>query len=184
MSLHQEPNKPNRWLHRLYILLALLILTPPAKLLWDVYRIPDYRGGNAYISTSPDGMYKGIDMIVAETTPYSGWSPFLMGVSGYNSRVIMGLADGKTGRMLAYVPINNNDLSSGRGGIWACENMKSPCVRYQSSFRDSSLRLPPNRWHSLVAWAAFELRGLGEPEFDKVEHRRSTVGSPEEFEGR
>lgn len=176
------PSISKHWQRRLKILLALLVLSPPSKLLWDVYRVPDYRGGNAYVSTSPDEIYKGIDIFTPESTAYDGWSPFLLEISDYKPGMIMGLVDAKTGQMLAYVPIHDKDLSTGDGGFWECtDREKGPCVQYRSSFWYSMVELPPNRWHRLVAWMAFKLRGLGASDFSKVEERRSDVSFPGDY---
>lgn len=181
MQLHVH-RKPHPWRRRLCIAILLLVLAPVVKLLWDVYRIPDYRKGSAYVSTSPDGVYKGMDLFSPKSTAYGGLSGFLLSVSGYDSGMIMSIADGKTGQMLAYVPINTHDLSSGEGGMWECvDRKKGPCVYYISSFRYSYLELPPNRWHRLVAWSAFKLRGLSFSEISKIENRSSAVFYPNEY---
>ena len=159
----------------------VVFLLSPLIFLRDVYRIPDYRGGSAYIDTSPDGIYQGMDLVVPHETPYGGIVSFALAFSGYDSRVVMAVADAQTGKMLAYVPIREDNISTGRGGSWECwDRQKGSCVQYQSSFRDSSLNLPPSRWHRLVAWGAEKLRGLGEPDFGKVEHSRSVVFAPDE----
>lgn len=151
--------------------MVLLVLFPPVKLLWNVYSITDYRGGNAYVSSSPDGTYKGINMYAPESKTYYGLDAFLKEIVG-PPNTTLGLADAKTGQMLAYVPIDNDALSNGIGGIWKCvDEKKGPCVNFQSSFRDYSLDLPPSRWQMLVAWTASKLRGLGASDFGKVEER-------------
>ena len=180
-SIETSQSSSNKWRKRLLWVALVAFSLPPLVFLQNVYRIPDYRGGNAYISTSPDGMYQGMDLVVPHETPYGGIVSFALAFSVHDSRVVMAVADGQTGKMLAYVPIREDDLSNGEGGIWRCLNLKEgPCIRYKSSFRYSSLELPPDRWHRLVAWGAEKLRGLGEPEFGKVEHRRSSVFTPDE----
>lgn len=180
-SIQTFKSSSNKWRKRLVWAALVAVLLPPLIFLRDVYRIPDYRGGNAYISTSPDAVYQGMDLVVPHETPYGGIVSFALAFSGYDSRVVMAVADAKTGKMLAYVPISENDLSNGDGGSWRCwDAKKGPCIRYKSSFRYSAIDLPPSRWHRLVAWGAEELRGLGEPDFGRVVDSRSVVFTPNE----
>lgn len=138
-------------------------------------------GGDALVSSSPDGVYQGMTLYVPQETPYGGVVSFALAFSGYRSRSVVAVADAETGKILAYVPIGENDFSNGGGGIWRCwDTKKGPCIRYKSSSRYSSLELPPNRWHRLVAWGAEKLRGLGEPNFGEVEFRNSSVFTPDE----
>ena len=171
----------NTWRKRLVWAALVAVLLPPLVFLQHVYRIPDYRGGTAYIDTSPDGIYQGMDLFVPHETPYGGIVSLALAFSGFDSRVVMAVADAKTGKMLAYVPISENDLSNGEGGIWRCVNQQhGPCIHYRSSFWYSGIELPPSRWQRLVAWGAEKLRGLGEPDFGQVKHSRSTVFTPDE----
>lgn len=88
----------------------------------------------------------------------------------------MAVADVQTGRILAYAHINRDDMSNSRGGAWDCIDIrKGPCIQYQSSFPDTKIELPPNPWRRLIAWGAYELRGLGELDFAKVVERESSV---------
>lgn len=177
MSTHpiQTPkSSSNKWRKRLLWAALVAVLLPPLIFLRDVYRIPDYRGGNAYISTSPDGVYQGVDLFVPHETPYGGIVSFANAFSGFDSRIVMAIADGHTGRMLAYIPVNRNEPSTGNGGTWECiDKTLGPCVYYRSSFVNSDIDLPPSRWHRLVSWGAYKLRGLGRAEFGKVEHSYS-----------
>jgi hypothetical protein len=158
------------------------MLLPPAKLLRDVYRIPDYRGGNAYVSTSPDGIYKGMNVYVPHEAPYDGAVSFALAFSGYDSGIVMAIADGHTARMLAYAPVDKDAFSTGLGGWWVClDKQKGPCSLYQSSFRDTHIELPPSWWHRLVAWTAWKLRGLGGPDFGEVVERERFVFLPEQL---
>ena len=169
------------WRIRLLGVALVAALLPPLIFLRDVYRIPDYRGGDALISSSPDGMYKGMNLYVPQETPYVGIVSLAHAFSGFESRSVMAIANGHTGRMLAYVPINRNDLSTGEDGIWRCvDEKRGPCIHYRSSFWYSGIELPPNRWHRLVAWGAEKLRGLGESDFGEVEYRSSSVFTPDE----
>lgn len=177
----QDQSNTFRWRKYLRRAVMIALLLPPLIFLRDVYRIPDYRGGTAYISTSPDGVFQGMNLYVPNDAPRESLRNLTLLFSGFHSRTVMAIADTQTGRMLAYVPIKRNDLSTGEGGIWRCVNETlGPCIHYRSSFWYSAIDLPPNRWHRLVAWGAEKLRGLGKPDFGEVEYRNSSVFTPDE----
>lgn len=181
----QGPSNTFQWRKYLKRTVIIVLLLPPLIFLRDVYRIPDYRGGTAYISTSPDGIFQGMNLYVPHEAPRESLRNLTLLFSGFHSRTVMAIADAQTGRILAYAHIYRDDMSSGRGGAWDCIDIrKGPCVQYQSSFRDTTIELPPALWNRLVAWGAYALRGLGESDFAAVVERESSVFVPGQFNGK
>lgn len=149
----------------------------------DVYRIPDYRGGIAFIAASPDGVYLGMNLYVPDHAKSNPWTNLALMFSGYSPNSVVGIADPNKRRILAYVHIDRGDYSMGRGGTWVCvDHAKGPCVEYTSSFFSAQTNLPPSLWKRLVAWGAHELRGLGELDFNEIHNRESQVLPPGWFE--
>jgi hypothetical protein len=119
--------------------IGLLILTI------EIVSVPDYRGGESYVSYSPDGKYR-LDLVYPQNNARS-------------LRIITSLNDGK---VKAIVPLSVG-FEGSINPIFLCNSDNSRCYQHILGVDEEILPLPPLPWTRLHAWLVIKLNHLEEP---------------------
>lgn len=128
-----------------FVVVALL-----ARMAFDVWRVPDYRGRTAYVSYAPDGRFK------ASVIPTE-------------SRTVLLLQRQEDQRYLAVSVLPQNWVASLSDDNWTCTPQHG-CTAYRAGYQPGFV-LPPSLWQQFHAWLTIHLRQL-EPSHLKDVHRR------------
>lgn len=149
---------------KLIVGIALFILL---KIGFDVFRVPNYSGSDAYVTHSPDGKYKAMTLFMNENDR-NFWESFALSFGDYNRSVLFAIADASSGEILAFYHPPRFWQSSGSGGHWTCEKEGTPsCKSFWFSNYDD-IQMPPPWWKRIHAKLTVKLKGLENPQFKEV----------------
>jgi hypothetical protein len=145
----------SKWLALLAMIFAVL------KMADAVWWIPDYRGGNAYVSCSPDGRYKALLVHTAENTADAG-----------SAQIIFE----RDHSVPVYIMRFPRDWYFTGRFSWSCSNNANDhCAEY-TEFRlsyEHPITLPPTLWQRLHAWLTVKIRRLDNPDLtEKYDYDR------------
>ncbi|WP_409524481.1 hypothetical protein [Nitrincola sp. MINF-07-Sa-05] len=138
--------------------LILVLILPPLKMAIEVARTPSYDSGEAYVSYSHDGKYRGGVVYIAKQHR-TGWMS--------SSNTVYLLTDPSGKEIHAIFPMDKY-WQAGSGTIWRCgERRDEACTGVRDGFLFEA-QLPVSYWQRLHAWLTVRLKGLQDAEFAEV----------------
>lgn len=139
------------WLRRgsIFVFIGMIMF-----MIWDIYRIPDYNGGEAFVSISPDKRYKVSHVYPVGSTP----SVYLL----------TDLADHQVKAMVIKPHWWDGFQVRMR---WDCNKQKIHCTAfyYDINREADDIVIPPTLWQQLHAWLTIKIKGLENPQLTEIE---------------
>ncbi|QMV12833.1 hypothetical protein [Vibrio spartinae] len=133
-----------------FVIFCVIFLT--MKMAFEVWLVPDYRDGKAYVNYSPNREYKAMYVFPKEP-------------SNHIPLLIVKMVDQSVS---AIILLPKDWVSTGLDFIWECDDTKLPSC---TSYRDApKVSLPPSLWQRLHAWLTVKLKHLEQPHLKEV-HR-------------
>ncbi len=138
-----------KWPKRLLTFSALFIVF---KMAFDVWWIPNYINGDAYVSYSPDGQYKMAHVYAPKSENNQVVSHILTSISSND--------------VLAIIPVPLSYIGNFQN-LWWCGEAEDNCRAFTYYTGDDSLdiNLDPSLWRRVHAWLTVKIKGLEEPNF-------------------
>ncbi len=138
-----------KWIKLTVIAIPFIVVATMAIQIW---RVPDYRHGESYVSYSPDGRYR-LDYIYPQ--------------SGRTVQVFSSLEDND---VIAIVPKPLGIEIDARTSIWLCGDDNSDCYKHDIQTSDGvPVYFPPSLWRRLHAWLSIQFKDLENPQLKIVE---------------
>lgn len=158
---------------KVFISVILLVIL---KIAFDIFRVPNYTAGHAYINSSLDGKYKAMTLFLNQDLDHS-WTYFSLSFGDYAADVLFAIADASSGEILAFYHPPDSWRSSGSGGHWTCEGeTERTCTSFRFPYFDD-ISVPPSWWKQTHAKLTVKLLGLENPQFKKVTIENDVQGN-------